>query len=110
LTRSSWIAFADGSRLIAYGFASQAALRLMNGIFGAADLAKPKRVGQNLAKNSGVAMARVLLVGYDPETGDYSNPALPPGMSAEKIRAGLYARAEANDRPGMGGRSLPRQP
>src|ERR1700722_20651913 len=37
---------------------------------------------------SGV-MARVLLVGYDPETVDYSNPALPPGMSAEKIRAGI---------------------
>ena len=33
--------------------------------------------------------ARVLLVGYDPETVDYSNPALPPGMSAEKIRAGI---------------------
>jgi hypothetical protein len=34
-------------------------------------------------------MARVLLVGYDPKTVDYSNPALPPGMSAEKISAGL---------------------
>jgi hypothetical protein len=32
---------------------------------------------------------RVLLVGYDPETVDYSNPALPPGMNAEKIRNGL---------------------
>jgi hypothetical protein len=37
-------------------------------------------------------MTRVLLVGYDPETVDFSNPALPPGMSAEKIRAGV-ARA-----------------
>ena len=34
-------------------------------------------------------MARNLLVGYDPETVDYSNPALPLGMSAEKIRAGI---------------------
>jgi hypothetical protein len=34
-------------------------------------------------------MARVLLVGYDPETVDFSNPALPSGMSAEKIRAGI---------------------
>jgi hypothetical protein len=34
-------------------------------------------------------MTRVLLVGYDPETVYYSNPALPPGMSAEKIRAGM---------------------
>jgi hypothetical protein len=34
-------------------------------------------------------MPRVLLVGYDPETVDYSNPALPPGMNAQKIRNGL---------------------
>ncbi len=34
-------------------------------------------------------MMRVLLVGYDPETVDFSDPALPPGMTAEKIRAGL---------------------
>ena len=34
-------------------------------------------------------MTRVLLVGYDPETVDFSNPALPPGMTAEKIRAGV---------------------
>ena len=34
-------------------------------------------------------MMRVLLVGYDPETVDFFNPALPPGMTAEKIRAGI---------------------
>ena len=34
-------------------------------------------------------MTRVLLVGHDPETVDYSNPAYPPGMSAEKISAGI---------------------
>jgi hypothetical protein len=34
-------------------------------------------------------MTRVLLVGYDPETVDYSNPALPPGMNADKISGGL---------------------
>ena len=34
-------------------------------------------------------MVRVLLVGFDPETVDYSNPALPPGMTAEKIGAGI---------------------
>ncbi len=33
--------------------------------------------------------ARVLLVGYDPETVDFSNAALPPGMSVEKIRASI---------------------
>jgi hypothetical protein len=34
-------------------------------------------------------MPRILLVGYDPETVDYSDPALPPGMTAEKIHAGI---------------------
>ena len=34
-------------------------------------------------------MTRVLLVGYDPNTVDFSDPALPPGMSAEKVYAGV---------------------
>ena len=34
-------------------------------------------------------MTRVLLVGYDPEAVDFSDPALPPGMTAEKIHAGI---------------------
>lgn len=34
-------------------------------------------------------MTRVLLVGYDPQTVDFSDPALPPGMTAEKIYAGV---------------------
>jgi hypothetical protein len=34
-------------------------------------------------------MKRVMLVGLDPATVDFSNPALPPGMSAEKIHAGV---------------------
>jgi hypothetical protein len=34
-------------------------------------------------------MARVLLVGYDPDTVDYSDPALPRGMTRDKIDAGL---------------------
>jgi ElaB/YqjD/DUF883 family membrane-anchored ribosome-binding protein len=34
-------------------------------------------------------MARVLLVGQVPETVDFSDPALPPGMTSEKIRAGI---------------------
>ena len=50
-------------------------------------------------------MPRVLLVGYDPETVDYSSPALPPGMNAEKIRNGLeITLKEMTTR--MGGRSL----
>jgi hypothetical protein len=36
-------------------------------------------------------MTRILLVGYDPETVDFSDPALPPGMTVEKVRAGLEA-------------------
>jgi hypothetical protein len=46
-------------------------------------------VARFIKKSGRGVMARVLLVGYDPETVDYSNPALPPGMSAEKIRAGI---------------------
>src|SRR5262245_50814882 len=34
-------------------------------------------------------MTRVLLVGYDPETVDFADPALPPGMSVEKVHAGI---------------------
>ncbi len=34
-------------------------------------------------------MKRVLLVGLDPATVDFSDPALPPGMTAEKIDEGV---------------------
>ena len=34
-------------------------------------------------------MTRVLLLGYDPEAVDFSDPALPPGMTAEKVHAGI---------------------
>jgi hypothetical protein len=34
-------------------------------------------------------MARILLVGLDPATVDFSDPALPPGMTAEKVHAGI---------------------
>lgn len=34
-------------------------------------------------------MTRVLLVGYDPETVDFSDPALPPGMTVDKVRSGI---------------------
>ncbi len=34
-------------------------------------------------------MKRVLFVGQLPETVDYSDPALPPGLDAEKINAGI---------------------
>jgi hypothetical protein len=39
-------------------------------------------------------MTRVLLVGPDPETIDYSDPALPPGLNAEKVRSGLALAAD----------------
>jgi hypothetical protein len=34
-------------------------------------------------------MKRVVLIGLDPATVDFSDPALPPGMTAEKIHAGI---------------------
>ena len=34
-------------------------------------------------------MKHVLLVGYNPSTVDFADPALPPGMTAEKIHAGV---------------------
>lgn len=34
-------------------------------------------------------MARVLMVGVDPDEVDFSDPALPPGLDADKIRAGI---------------------
>jgi hypothetical protein len=34
-------------------------------------------------------MTRILLLGYDPETVDFSDPALPPGMTAEKVHASI---------------------
>ena len=34
-------------------------------------------------------MTRVLLLGLDPETVDFSDPALPPGMSVEKVHASI---------------------
>ena len=40
-------------------------------------------------QNEGDLMTRILLLGLDPETVDYSDPALPPGMNAEKVRAGI---------------------
>ena len=34
-------------------------------------------------------MARILFVGLQPETVDFTDPALPPGMNAGKIHAGI---------------------
>ena len=34
-------------------------------------------------------MSRILLLGLDPETVDDPDPALPPGMTAEKVHAGV---------------------
>jgi hypothetical protein len=40
-------------------------------------------------------MSRILLLGLEPEAVDYSDPALPPGMNAEKIRAGIAVAVKA---------------
>jgi hypothetical protein len=34
-------------------------------------------------------MTRILFVGQKPETVDFSDPSLPPGFDAEKIKAGI---------------------
>ena len=34
-------------------------------------------------------MKRVQLIGFEPATVDFSDPALPPGMTVEKIHAGI---------------------
>lgn len=34
-------------------------------------------------------MVRILQVGYDPKTEDFSEPGRPPGLNAEKIEAGI---------------------
>ena len=36
-------------------------------------------------------MKRVLFVGQEPETVDFADPALPPGLDAEQIRGGIAA-------------------
>ncbi len=44
-------------------------------------------------------MTRVLLIGLTPESVDFSDPGLPPGMNAEKIRAGIeIAERQMRDR------------
>ena len=34
-------------------------------------------------------MTRALFIGQQPETVDFSDPAIPPGFNAEKIHAGI---------------------
>ena len=41
-------------------------------------------------------MARVLFVGQQPETVDFTNPMLPPGMNAERIHAGIALALKQN--------------
>jgi hypothetical protein len=44
-------------------------------------------------------MTRVMFVGQEPETVDYSDPAIPPGFNAEKISAGIaIAAAQITER------------
>ena len=56
-------------------------------------------VPPNEYKDRGDFMTRILLLGLDPETVDFSDPALPPGMTAEKVHAGIaIALKQFNDR------------
>jgi hypothetical protein len=45
-------------------------------------------------------MARVLIIGIDPDEVDFSDPALPPGLTAALIRQGIVRGQEALDRAG----------
>ncbi len=48
-------------------------------------------------------VTRVLFVGQTPETVDYSDPALPPGLNAETIQAGIdIAAAKIAERGWLG--------
>jgi hypothetical protein len=48
-------------------------------------------------------VTRVLFVGQLPETVDYSDPALPPGLNAQKIQAGIdLAAAKMAERGWLG--------
>ena len=47
-------------------------------------------------------MKRVVLIGFDPAAVDYSDPALPPGMDAEKIHAGVKLALEPISPGGAG--------
>jgi hypothetical protein len=40
-------------------------------------------------KQKEIEMTRILFVGLEPETVNFSDPALPPGFNAEKIHAGI---------------------
>jgi hypothetical protein len=40
-------------------------------------------------QDNGELMTRILLLGLDPETVDFSDPALPPGMTVQKVHAGI---------------------
>jgi hypothetical protein len=45
-------------------------------------------------------LKRVLFVGQDPETVDFSDPSLPPGFDAEKIEAGIAIGKEKLEQRG----------
>jgi hypothetical protein len=47
------------------------------------------KVPPSEGQNKGELMTRILLLGLDPETVDFSDPALPPGMTTEKVHAGI---------------------
>ena len=48
-------------------------------------------------------MTRILFVGQKPETVDFSDPALPPGLSADKINAGIAVAVGKTEQRGWQG-------
>ena len=56
------------------------------------------------------AKARILILGQDVHTVDFTSPALPPGMSAEKVLAGLAKAKASLEAQGYVADELPVQP
>jgi hypothetical protein len=46
-------------------------------------------------------MPRILLVGLEPDSVDFSDPALPPGMNADRVRAGIAVAVKQFAERGM---------
>ena len=55
-------------------------------------------------------MTQVLFIGYDPETVDFTDPALPAGMTPEKIHAGIAVAMKAFADRGWEAEFLPIRP
>ena len=73
------------------GFTRQCFGALVFTFVGALELHRPLS-GEVIPRNDcqgEIEMARILLIGQEPESVDFSDPAMPPGLTVEKIHAGV---------------------